>query len=68
MALQVEVYSRDPIFLREKLQGTATIVLREFLTKRKSKDETYPPRIFLFWVGASSFKWKTLRCSLALIR
>ncbi|GKU91222.1 hypothetical protein SLEP1_g5122 [Rubroshorea leprosula] len=33
MALQVEVYSREPIFLRERLQGTATVVLKEFLSK-----------------------------------
>ncbi|KAM1471188.1 hypothetical protein COP2_042878 [Malus domestica] len=33
LALHIEVYSREPIFLREKLQGTATIVLREFLAK-----------------------------------
>lgn len=32
-ALHVQVYSREPIFLREKLQGTATIVLKEFLAK-----------------------------------
>ncbi|PKI33896.1 uncharacterized protein LOC116189539 [Punica granatum] len=40
VALRVEVYSRDPIFLREKLQGTATVVLREFLTKRRTSEET----------------------------
>ncbi|KAK1284169.1 hypothetical protein QJS10_CPB21g01735 [Acorus calamus] len=33
LTLTVEIYSRDPIFLREKLQGTATILLKEFLTK-----------------------------------
>lgn len=33
MALNVEVYSREPIFLRERLQGTATILLKEFLAK-----------------------------------
>ncbi|XP_042510033.1 uncharacterized protein LOC122085615 [Macadamia integrifolia] len=33
LTLQVEVYSREPIFLREKLQGTATILLKEFLAK-----------------------------------
>ncbi|OMO89950.1 C2 calcium-dependent membrane targeting [Corchorus olitorius] len=33
MALHVEVYSREPIFLREKLQGTATVALKEFLAK-----------------------------------
>ncbi|KAL2664830.1 hypothetical protein GLYMA_02G220300v4 [Glycine max] len=33
LALHVEVYSRDPVFLTEKLHGSATVVLREFLTK-----------------------------------
>lgn len=33
LALHVEVYSRDSIFLRETLQGTAVVVLKEFLTK-----------------------------------
>ncbi|PIA46171.1 hypothetical protein AQUCO_01600439v1 [Aquilegia coerulea] len=33
LALHVEVYSRDSIFLREKLQGTAVIMLKEFLAK-----------------------------------
>ncbi|XVF24280.1 hypothetical protein REPUB_Repub13aG0114000 [Reevesia pubescens] len=33
MMLHVEVYSREPIFLREKLQGTATVALKEFLAK-----------------------------------
>ncbi|XP_010554734.1 PREDICTED: uncharacterized protein LOC104824373 [Tarenaya hassleriana] len=36
-ALHVEVYSREPIFLREKLQGTATVVLKEFLAKYSNK-------------------------------
>lgn len=41
LALHVEVYSREPIFLRERLQGTATIVLREFLAKHaKNSDVT----------------------------
>ncbi|KAL5799832.1 hypothetical protein ACOSQ3_032925 [Xanthoceras sorbifolium] len=31
--LNVEVYSREPVFLRERLQGTATVVLKEFLAK-----------------------------------
>ncbi|CAN6569119.1 unnamed protein product [Malus baccata var. baccata] len=39
LALHVEVYSREPIFLREKLQGTATIVLREFLAKHNKNSE-----------------------------
>ncbi|KHG21324.1 BON1-associated 2 -like protein [Gossypium arboreum] len=33
MVLHVEVYSREPIFLREKLQGTASVALKEFLAK-----------------------------------
>ncbi|CAL1392662.1 unnamed protein product [Linum trigynum] len=37
MALTVEVYSREPIFLRESLEGTATILLKEFLAKYSSK-------------------------------
>ncbi|KAK8519669.1 hypothetical protein V6N13_104783 [Hibiscus sabdariffa] len=36
MVLHVEVYSREPIFLRERLQGTATVALREFLAKYNS--------------------------------
>ncbi|KAJ8766222.1 hypothetical protein K2173_022281 [Erythroxylum novogranatense] len=31
--LHVEVYSREPIFLIERLEGTATITLKEFLPK-----------------------------------
>lgn len=31
--LNIQVFSREPIFLREKLQGTATILLREFVDK-----------------------------------
>ncbi|XVF41262.1 hypothetical protein PTKIN_Ptkin01aG0266600 [Pterospermum kingtungense] len=33
MMLHVEVYRREPIFLREKLHGTTTVVLKEFLAK-----------------------------------
>ncbi|KAK9013978.1 hypothetical protein V6N11_005153 [Hibiscus sabdariffa] len=33
MLLHVEVYSREPVFLRERLQGTATVALKEFLAK-----------------------------------
>lgn len=33
LLLTVEVYRRDPIFLREKLQGTATVKLKEFMAK-----------------------------------
>ncbi|KAK9134731.1 hypothetical protein Syun_014061 [Stephania yunnanensis] len=36
-ALHVEVYSRDPIFLREKLQGTAIVELKEFLGKNTNE-------------------------------
>ncbi|KAL8050012.1 hypothetical protein ABFX02_06G055900 [Erythranthe guttata] len=32
-ALNVEVYSREPVFLRESLLGSATIALKEFLDK-----------------------------------
>ncbi|GMP69730.1 hypothetical protein CsSME_00028880 [Camellia sinensis var. sinensis] len=35
LALHVEVYSREPIFLRERLQGTATVVLKEFRSQLK---------------------------------
>lgn len=41
LALNVEVYSREPIFLRERLQGTATIVLKEFLDKFVKRSEGY---------------------------
>ncbi|XP_074286468.1 uncharacterized protein LOC141611751 [Silene latifolia] len=33
LSLNVEVYSREPVFLKEKLQGIASINLREFLVK-----------------------------------
>lgn len=36
LALHVEVYSRDPIFLRESLFGSATVLLKEFLDKYSS--------------------------------
>ncbi|XP_048232144.1 uncharacterized protein LOC107261396 [Ricinus communis] len=39
MALHVEVYSREPLFLRESLQGTATVALKEFLAKTPGKEE-----------------------------
>lgn len=39
MALHIEVYSRDHLFLREKLQGTATVNLREFLAKHCKNSE-----------------------------
>ncbi|XP_059625313.1 uncharacterized protein LOC132268489 [Cornus florida] len=43
LALQVEVYRREPIFLRERLQGTATIVLKEFLDKYIQNSEVSKP-------------------------
>lgn len=39
LALHVEVYSREPIFLRERLQGEATVVLKEFLDKFGTNSE-----------------------------
>ncbi|XP_021752405.1 protein SRC2 homolog [Chenopodium quinoa] len=39
MALHVEVYSREPVFLREKHQGSATVILREFLAKHCKNSE-----------------------------
>lgn len=38
-ALHVEVYSREPIFLSERLLGTATIALKEFLAKYSKNSE-----------------------------
>lgn len=35
LALNVEVYSRDPVFLTEKLHGSATVLLKEFLAKQQ---------------------------------
>ncbi|XAR66062.1 hypothetical protein NMG60_11012119 [Bertholletia excelsa] len=43
LALHVEVYCREPIFLRESLQGTATIVLKEFLDKYIKNSELPNP-------------------------
>ncbi|KDP21615.1 hypothetical protein JCGZ_03286 [Jatropha curcas] len=40
MVLHVEVYSREPIFLRERLQGTATVGLKEFLAKYSKNSAT----------------------------
>jgi hypothetical protein len=34
LALNVEVYSRDPFFFTEKLHGSATVLLKEFLAKQ----------------------------------
>ncbi|XP_016512366.1 uncharacterized protein LOC107829414 [Nicotiana tabacum] len=41
--LHVEVYSREPIFLREKLLGTATVILKEFLDKYNNNTEVSKP-------------------------
>ncbi|KAK4757653.1 hypothetical protein SAY87_018954 [Trapa incisa] len=38
LALHIEVYSREPVFLREKLLGTASILLKEFLLKHSKND------------------------------
>ncbi|KAK6271592.1 PREDICTED: uncharacterized protein LOC18587532 [Theobroma cacao] len=40
MMLNVEVYSREPIFLRERLQGTATVALKEFLAKHSNNSSS----------------------------
>ncbi|OIV96891.1 hypothetical protein TanjilG_00473 [Lupinus angustifolius] len=44
LALNVEVYSLEPIFLTEKLQGSATIVLKEFLVKQVKNSEVSKAR------------------------
>ncbi|XP_077236981.1 calcium-dependent lipid-binding (CaLB domain) family protein isoform X2 [Tasmannia lanceolata] len=38
LVLNIEVYSREPIFLREKLHGTATVLLKEFFAKFKNSE------------------------------
>ncbi|KAK6135590.1 hypothetical protein DH2020_030698 [Rehmannia glutinosa] len=43
LALHVEVYSREPIFLRQSLLGSATIVLKEFFDKFDSKSDVSKP-------------------------
>lgn len=43
LSLHVEVYSREPIFLRERLQGTATVFLKEFLDKYVKNSEVSKP-------------------------
>ncbi|KAA8539723.1 hypothetical protein F0562_026415 [Nyssa sinensis] len=43
LAIHVEVYSREPIFLRESLQGTATVVLKEFVDKFMKNSEASKP-------------------------
>ncbi|XP_057458590.1 uncharacterized protein LOC130749275 isoform X1 [Lotus japonicus] len=39
LALNVEVYGIDPVFFTEKLHGSATIVLKEFLVKQAENFE-----------------------------
>ncbi|KAL1220101.1 hypothetical protein V5N11_035035 [Cardamine amara subsp. amara] len=39
-ALHVEVYCREPIFLRKRLHGSATVSLKEFLTKYKQQQSS----------------------------
>ncbi|KAG2296175.1 hypothetical protein Bca52824_042844 [Brassica carinata] len=39
-ALNVEVYSREPIFLTKKLHGSATVPLKEFLAKYKNQSSS----------------------------
>ncbi|CAH8297084.1 unnamed protein product [Eruca vesicaria subsp. sativa] len=39
-SLHVEVYSREPIFLRKKLHGSATVSLKEFLVKFKKQSSS----------------------------
>ncbi|KAJ7959497.1 Calcium-dependent lipid-binding family protein [Quillaja saponaria] len=39
LKLHVEVYSREPLFLRKKLHGSATVVLKEFLAKQAKDSE-----------------------------
>ncbi|PNY10572.1 calcium-dependent lipid-binding (CaLB domain) family protein [Trifolium pratense] len=39
LALNVEVYSRDPFFFTEKLHGSATVLLKEFLAKQLQNGE-----------------------------
>ncbi|XP_010508806.1 PREDICTED: WAS protein family homolog DDB_G0292878-like [Camelina sativa] len=38
--LHVEVYSREPLFLRKRLHGSATVSLKEFLTKYKQQESS----------------------------
>ncbi|CAJ1974523.1 unnamed protein product [Sphenostylis stenocarpa] len=44
LALNVEVYSIDPIFFTEKLHGSATVFLREFLVKQVKNSKVYNPK------------------------
>ncbi|KAJ8433858.1 hypothetical protein Cgig2_032069 [Carnegiea gigantea] len=41
MQLHIQVYSREPLFLRDKLQGTATVNLREFLANYSRKSQGF---------------------------
>ncbi|KAL3524088.1 hypothetical protein ACH5RR_016922 [Cinchona calisaya] len=43
LALHVEVHSREPVFLRERLVGTATVILKEFLEKFLKTSEVPKP-------------------------
>ncbi|XAR71847.1 hypothetical protein NMG60_11018284 [Bertholletia excelsa] len=43
LKLNIEVYSREPVFLREKLLGSATVVLKEFLDKFMQNSEVSKP-------------------------
>ncbi|CAN8317727.1 unnamed protein product [Cochlearia groenlandica] len=40
VSLHVEVYSREPIFLRKKLHGSATVSLKEFVSKYKKQSSS----------------------------
>lgn len=44
LAVHVEVFSREPIFLRESLLGSATILLKEFLDKYHSHSDVPNPK------------------------
>ncbi|KAJ9553522.1 hypothetical protein OSB04_017567 [Centaurea solstitialis] len=55
LALNVEVYSRDPVFLKERLQGTASIGLKEFLDKhRKNSDDQHVEEVGSFQLRKKS--------------
>lgn len=43
MALHVEVYRREPIFLGERLLGTTTVILKEFVEKYFKNSEVPQP-------------------------
>ncbi|XP_047319909.1 uncharacterized protein LOC124923945 [Impatiens glandulifera] len=43
LACHIEVYCREPIFLRESLLGTATVVLKEFLDKYMKNTDISKP-------------------------